>query len=148
MITKTTEWEGKHTRLVKLGGLPSNGTYARRRGSVELVFVHQSAGNSRRGIAAAVAIATFHSAPPKYKLEPDGSIAYRTVGGKPRKWVIGGGRGWPGCGYTFIVPGEPELVDGKLEVYRIHDDRIDDDDRHTTTSPLETKQTATPTRLK
>lgn len=126
-ITKTTEWEGEHVRLVKLGGMPGKG-YGRRRngGPVELLFVHQSAGNFRSGIDAARAIANFHTSPPKYKLNSDGSIAYRTVRGKKRKHWIGGGRGWPGCGYTFVVPGLPEVVDGKIEVYRMHDD-----DRHT-----------------
>ena len=126
MISKRTEWEGTSTRLVKLEGLPSNGGYGPRRGKVELVLVHQSAGNFKPGIAAAEAIARFHSAPPIYKLNPDGTTAYRLVRGKLRPWLIGGGRGWPACGYTFIVPGIPELVDGKVEVYRVHDD-----DRHT-----------------
>lgn len=126
MVTKITEWEGTRTRLVKLTGLPSNGSYAKRRGEVELVLVHQSAGNFNAGVNAAVAIARFHSAAPIYKTNPDGSIAYRNVRGTPTKWVIGGGRGWPGCGYTFVVPGVPETIDGKIEVYRVHDD-----DRHT-----------------
>ena len=127
MITKTTEWEGEHTRLVKLTGLPqSSRGYAKRKSRVSVVFVHQSAGNFREGLDAPESIARFHTSPPRYKLNSDGSIKYRTVRGKKRKQWIGGGRGWPGCGYTFIVPGAPQIVGGKIEVYRAHDD-----DRHT-----------------
>lgn len=112
MLTRSTEWEGKHARLVRLDGLPINGKgYKRRASAITRVVVHQSAGNFKRGADAALAIARFHTAAPKYNAAG--------------KWV-GGGRGWPGIGYTFVVPGGPEIVDGKVEVYRVNDD-----DRHT-----------------
>lgn len=123
-ILRTTEWEGEHTRLVRLDGLPTGpGRYREIRGrEIETVFVHQSAGNMLRGQKAAERISWFHTAPPKYKLNPDGSIRTRMVRGKPRKWWIGGGRGWPGAGYTFVIPAFPDTVEGKLEVYRLHPD--------------------------
>jgi len=122
-LTRTTEWEGEHVRLVKLGGLPGRG-YAKRRSPISLLFVHQSSTRLRAGTDAALAIARSHTSPPTYKLNSDGTILYRTVRGVQRKQWVGGGRGWPGCGHTFVVPGIPQVVDRKIEVYRIHDDDL------------------------
>jgi len=96
-LTKTTEWEGEHVRLVKLGGLPGRG-FGKRRRPIEVLFVHQSAGGFGTGTDAALAIAEFHTAPPKYTMNSDGSIAhYTTHRGEKRKHWIGGGRGLAGC---------------------------------------------------
>lgn len=126
-IIRTVEWEGEHTRLVKLSGLPTGpGEYRRIKGrQIKRLFVHQAAGGFKEGAAQAIAIARFHSAPPKYKRDPQtNEILYRTVRGKKRKHWIGGGRGWPGAGYTFCVPAIPDVKDGKIEVYRMHDDEV------------------------
>lgn len=123
-ITKTTEWESENVRLVRLDGLPTgDGGYGKRPVSgIRHVYVHQSAGNHKAGIEAAIAIARFHVGDPIYKRHPDGSIALRKNG---KKHMIGGGRGWPAAGYTFCIPGQPEIVDGKIEVFRLNPD-----DRH------------------
>jgi hypothetical protein len=125
-ITRYTEWEGEHTRLVKLGGLAAGSrSYKSINGRrIRRVFIHQSAGNFVEGQAAAERIARFHVAPPKYKTDAQGNRMQRTVRGKKRDWWIGGGRGWPGIAYTFVVPAIPAMVDGKLEVYRCHDDEV------------------------
>jgi hypothetical protein len=125
-LTRTTEWEGEFARLVKLEGLPTrDGGYKMRKGSgrISRVIVHQSAGNFLAGERAALAIARFHTADPIYETDSDGTVRRRSNG---RFAWIGGGRGWPGIGYTFVVPGLPELVDGKIEVFRVNED-----DRHT-----------------
>lgn len=112
VLERVVEWEGEFTRLVSLKGLPTrDGGYRARAAKISRIVVHQSAGNFKRGVDAATAIARFHTADPKYN--------------DKGKW-IGGGRGWPGIGYTFVVPGEPELVDNKIEVFRTNPD-----DRHT-----------------
>lgn len=102
--------------MVKLGGLPRHPAFPRGEGqtpyrkvpnrNIEAVFLHQLAGSFKAGESAAVALAEFAIAPKKYK---DG------------KWV-GGGRGWPGAPYPFLVPFYPESRDGKLDVYRLWDD--------------------------
>jgi len=127
LLTKTTEWEGEHVRLVRLGGLPGRG-YGPRRSTakVEAVFVHQSAGNRLNGLDAPIRIARFHAGEPRYKRDEDGNLVYRKRRGKLSPVWVGGGRGWPGIGYTFVVPTVPDTEEGKLVVYRCHDD-----DRHT-----------------
>lgn len=123
-LARFTEWEGTHTRLVRLGGLPSRGQYNRIQARpIRHVVCHQSSGNSLVGESAALRIAEFHTGTPKYKMK-DGRPAYRTVRGNPKKHWIGGGHGWPGIGYQFIVPTIPDTVDGKMEVYRAHADEV------------------------
>lgn len=134
-VTKITEWEGETTRLVKLGGLKrhQNFPYGHKKRSgayreipnrqIEFVIAHQLAGSFRGGIANAIALANFATASPKYKLNEDGTLYLRNVRGKEKPKLIGGGRGWPGAPYTFLVPFRPEIVDGKLEVYRLWDDQ-------------------------
>lgn len=125
-IVRTTEWEGEHTRLVRLSGLPTGrGTYRKRPvQQISWVIVHQSAGNALMGLDAPYKIARFHTSEPKYKLGPDGKPMYRTVRGRKRKWWIGGGRGWPAIAYHFVIPAVPDVVDGKFEVYRCLDDDV------------------------
>lgn len=121
-IEKTVEWEGKRTRLVRLDGLPINGNgYSKRKGKISRVYVHQSAGNFKIGIDAALAISRFHTGDPIFKRDPSGNIIKRKNG---KDMWIGGGRGWPGPGYTFIIPGIPEVIDGKIEVYRVNHDSL------------------------
>ncbi len=77
---------------------------------------HHSAGGFYRGIEAVKRLADFCIAPPKYKLDERGEIARD---GKGRKIVVGGGRGWPGIPYTYVIPAYPEIEDGKIVVYKI-----------------------------
>lgn len=121
-ITKTIEWEGNKTRLIRLDGLPINGKgYSKRKGKISRIYVHQSAGNSKAGVDAAIAIARFHTGEPIFKRDDAGNIIKRKNG---KDMWIGGGRGWPGAGYTFIIPGFPDIVDEKIEVYRVNDDSL------------------------
>ena len=135
-LTKNTEWEGERTRLVKLGGLrrhPNfpygtkgrNGTPFREmlNRQIEAVFVHALMGGFKGGMDQARALANFCTADPKYKTNEDGSIYMRKTRSGMRPKLIGGGRGWPGAAYTFLVPYRPEVVDGKFEVYRLWDDQ-------------------------
>lgn len=118
VLTRSTEWEGELVRLVKLGGLKqhenfpfnwrrSSRFYQRPTRDIEAVILHQLAGPFRAGERAANGLARFATSNPRFNAD-----------GKR----IGGGRGWPGCPYTFLVPYFPETVDGKLEVYRLWDD--------------------------
>lgn len=134
-IRKITEWEGETTRLVKLVGLKRHPNFPhghnKRSGSfreipnrqIEYVILHQLAGSFREGISNAVGLANFCTATPKYKLNEDGTLYLRNVRGRQKPKLIGGGRGWPGAAYTFLVPFRPEVVEGKLEVYRLWDDQ-------------------------
>ena len=110
-LVESTEWDGRHTRLVRLAGLPRGPREYKKRavGGIEHVYVHQSAGNRLNGVEAPYRIAKFHAGPPK-----------RSDSGR---WV-GGGRGWPGIGYTFVVPSVPDTQDGKFVVYRCHEDDV------------------------
>jgi hypothetical protein len=107
-LIETIEWENDHTRLVALTGLPRGpGKYQTIKGrKIRGIYGHHSAGNRKAGQAAALAIASFHTAKPVYS----GS-----------KWT-GGGRGWPGAGYQIVVPTTPEEQDGRLVVYRTASD--------------------------
>lgn len=133
-IVKTTEWETDKVRLVKLAGLTQSPTFPKGSATtssyrrvpgrkITEVIVHQSAGPFREGIAAAEGIARFAAARPIYKEDDNGQIAYKTTrSGKRIPIRKGGGRGWPGVPYTFVIPAMPETVDGKIEVYRCWDD--------------------------
>jgi len=126
MITRSVEWESEKTRLVRLHGLRMGSPgYRSRSAKISSIIVHQSAGNNWEGQKAAEKIANFHAGAPRYKTDPKtGEILKRKVRGKMRKWWIGGGRGWPGIGYTFVVPYIPAVVDGKFEVYRCQPDKL------------------------
>lgn len=131
-LTKVTEYENNTIRLVKLGGLHRHpnfprglgrSAYVERKGrTIRKVFVHHLAGSFKRGLKNATALANWISSDPIYAKNPDGTPMYRTVRGKRKPKRIGGGRGWPGVPYTFLVPFWPEMVDGLLEVYRMWDD--------------------------
>lgn len=114
MIVQTTEWESPDVRLVRLDGLARSSHFpagAETRSKyvevpgrvVSEVIAHHSAGNLLQGLDAAVRIAQYHSAPRK-----------RDAEGR----VVGGGRGWPGGAYTYVVPARPDVRDGRLVVYR------------------------------
>lgn len=125
-LTAIVEWEGKRTRLVKLIGLPTRGAGYKRisKRHVQYAVIHQSDGPFTRGVKAPLGIARFHTADPVYKRDASGKLVYRKVRGKLKPWWIGGGRAWPGAGYTFCVPAFPDVVDGKFVVYRLHDDDV------------------------
>lgn len=89
---------------------------------IRTVVYHHTAGGMYEGIEAVERIADYATAPPIYARNPDGSIQTYTVRGKIKRRIIGGGRGWPGIPYTFVIPGRPEAKDGKLVLYRIWDD--------------------------
>lgn len=125
-----TEWEDDVVRLVDLGGYRKASHYpwnARRSSRfsdvpgrrVEVIAVHHSMGGFYSGIEAVEQLADYFLAPPKYRLDEHGQIV-RDKRGKPV--VVGGGRGWPGIPYSFVIPALPETVDGKLVVYRIWPD--------------------------
>lgn len=83
---------------------------------------HHSAGGFYRGIQAVERIAAFCIAPPEYARDEDGSFK---LDAKGKLVVIGGGRGWPGIPYTYVIPAYPELEDGKIVLYKIwHDDWV------------------------
>jgi hypothetical protein len=86
------------------------------------VVYHHTAGGIYEGIEAVERIADYCTALPIYARNPDGSIQTYTVRGVTKRRVIGGGRGWPGVPYTFVIPGIPDTVAGKLVLYRIWDD--------------------------
>ena len=113
-MIETTEWESNDVRLVRLDGLPRSthfpaGSETRSRyievpgRVISELIVHHSAGNLLQGSAAPLRIAEYHSAP---RLRD------------PQGHVIGGGRGWPGGAYTYVVPAMPEVREGRLVVYR------------------------------
>ena len=118
-IQRRTIWESPTTRLVKLSGFRTHpnfpyGRRGRRGGAfvrhpqrvLEAVVLHSLAGPFRQGIDTVEGLARYHTSDPRFD-----------AAGK----VIGGGRGWPGPAYTFVVPFFPALVDRKLEVYQLWD---------------------------
>lgn len=120
------EWESDTTILVKLTGLRSHPKekYSKKPGRNKAVFVHHAAGGVLEGIRAPMRIADYHVADPKWATNPDGSLKYKLVGGKKKPVAIGGGKGWPGIAYPFIVPTIPEVRNGKYVVYRCHEDDV------------------------
>ncbi len=115
------EWEGECVKLVeyfahkKGPNFPKNsrGSASYRRApnrQISEVFVHQTAGASRDGQAAVDRLANWITRGPKHGI----------VNGKRRR--IGGGRGFPGVPYTFVVPTSPQLHGGKYVVYRCWSD--------------------------
>lgn len=86
---------------------------------VEEVIFHHSAGGFYDGIAAVDKIAKYVIAPPIYKRDAEGGFVLNAKG---RRITVGGGRGWPGIPYTFIIPARPASEDGRLVLYRIWDD--------------------------
>lgn len=86
---------------------------------IKTAVVHHSAGGFYEGIHAVERLADFCIAPPRYKLD-DLGVMLRDKHGKPI--IIGGGRGWPGIPYTYVIPAYPASEDGRLVVYKIWDD--------------------------
>ena len=83
---------------------------------------HHTAGGMYEGMKAVEKIAEYCVAPPIYALNEDGTVKTKMVKGVAKRVVIGGGRGWPGIPYTFVIPAYPEQTNGKLDLYRIWDD--------------------------
>lgn len=131
---ETVEYQDNVIRLVKLGGVrqsprfPLNHSGRSRFRKIDgrritKMVVHQSLGSFRDGHDAVDRLARFMVSPPRYEVGPDGNhVTYPTRSGGRRRKRIGGGRGWPGIGYTFVIPTRPAVVDGLLTVYRIWDD--------------------------
>ncbi len=121
MISKRTEWETDEFRLVHIGGLPRHrrfpggrigvGAYKRSLSRhVSSVYVHSSSGPRAHGLAGVEDFARWVTASPLF--DDAGAI-------------VGGGRGWPACPHTFVIPTTLEVVDGKYELYRCWDDQWD-----------------------
>ena len=136
MLHEITEWENDTVRLVKLSGLPRHrsfpyGTKGQRGGryielrerEIAAVVVHQTAGSKRDGTDAALAVARFATADPRYHRDATGAVVTRKTRRGQQPVRSGGGRGWPGAPYTFVVPYRPAVVDNRLVVYRCWDDQ-------------------------
>lgn len=129
MLNETIEYENDTIRLVKVSGYRLHPNFPRGDGQsayykiqgrkIRHVVIHSMAGAFRRGPIAVERLAAFHASSPKYKRDETGAILY-DARNKPIK--AGGGRGWPGPGYGFVVPYWPEIQDGRLVVYRLWDD--------------------------
>jgi hypothetical protein len=126
----TIEYEDDTIRLTFLDGvrvgpkfpkeLTGNEAYHRVPGRRVMAAVfHHTAGGFYTGEEAVNRIADFCVAAPKYKLDQDGKPV-KDRRGKPI--VVGGGRGWPGVPYTFVIPARPASEDGRLVIYRIWQD--------------------------
>lgn len=116
-----TEWQSDTVRIVDLQGFrraPSWPWNAKRTArfadvpgrQIHTIAVHHSMGGFHPGIEAVEQIADFFLAPPRH--------------GQDGKTVLGGGKGWPGIAYTFLIPALPEVVDGRIVVYRIWPDSM------------------------
>lgn len=125
------EWADDQVRLVRAeevlrhpnfprGHETVHGAYATVSRTPLAVLCHHSAGRPREGLDAVDALAKFSIADPKYKVGENGAVVLNKRG-KPL-WV-GGGKGFPGLPYTFVVPGIPTVRDGRVTVYRVWDDQ-------------------------
>lgn len=90
---------------------------------VVVAVYHHTAGGFYEGIEAVDKIANYAIAPPKYAVDEEGRVKTHMVMGRERPIVIGGGRGWPGIPYTYVIPAYPSIEDGKLVIFKIWDDR-------------------------
>ena len=89
---------------------------------IEAAIFHHSAGGFFSGIKAVDRLADFCIAPPKYKVDQGGQLVLSKTG---KRILVGGGRGWPGIPYTYVIPAYPETEEGRLVVFKIwHDDWI------------------------
>ena len=71
---------------------------------LDKLYVHQTAGSIRsKGFDAVINTASFFIRDPKWN--------------EAGKW-IGNGRGWPGFAYTYFIPFEPEIYQGKVVIFR------------------------------
>ena len=83
---------------------------------------HHTAGGFYDGLEAVKRIADYCIARPTYQLDDTGNLVLNKRG-KPI--IIGGGRGWPGIPYTYVIPARPASEDGRLVVYKIwHDEWV------------------------
>lgn len=132
-ITAIVEWEGDRVMLVRLAGLkrgpfwPLN--WRKSAGyrkvddrRVKLAYVHHTAGPSRDGLEAVIKLAGWITKAPKFQRDTGGQVVTRKVRGRDKPIRIGGGRGFPGVPYTYVVPTRPALQNGKFVVYRCNDD--------------------------
>jgi hypothetical protein len=119
MLTKLVVWESDTVRLVKVDGFRRHpnfpfgrrgrdgGCFRQKPGrTIEKVMLHSLAGPFRRGEDTVHGLARYHSAEPKRDAEGH---------------VIGGGRGWPGPAYHYLVPYYPAVEDGRFVVYQLWD---------------------------
>ena len=89
---------------------------------IETGVFHHTAGGFYDGIEAVDRLANYCIAEPKYAKNLDGTLK---LDAKGRKIHVGGGRGWPGIPYTYVIPARPASEGGRLVVYKIwHDDWI------------------------
>lgn len=129
----TIEYEDDTIRISFLDGarvgprfpkeLDGNEAYHRVPGRRVMAAVfHHSAGGFYDGMEAVDRLAAYCIAKPRYKLDEAGQLVKNSKG-KPI--VIGGGRGWPGIPYTYVIPARPASEDGKLVIYKIwHDEWV------------------------
>ena len=115
------EWQGKTTMLVRNvacergPNFPWNWRrsakyYEVRDRRIDSIFVHQTAGSPKDGGLACSALAEWIVSSPRFA-ERNG-----------KQVRTGGGRGFPGVPYTFMVPHRPDVREGKFVVYRMWDD--------------------------
>jgi len=71
--------------------------------SIQKVVFHQTAGSYTPGFNGVMNTANFFVTDPKYDAKGN--------------W-LGNGRGWPGFAYTFYVPYEPEMHEGKWIIFQ------------------------------
>lgn len=77
---------------------------------IEKIIVHSTGSARKNGIEACSHMIQ------RFTAEP----VYRSFLGKIVR--VGGGLGWPGVPYTFVVPYRPQVHEGRLAVYRLWDD--------------------------
>lgn len=118
------EWEGRTTKLVRYVSLPRNPNfpydYRRKKGAlfyevanrrIGAIYIHQTAGSNRDGQEACDRLANWIIRSPRFE----------SRSGKVRR--VGGGRGFPGAPYPFLIPYRPTVHEGKSVVYRLWDDQ-------------------------
>lgn len=117
------EWVGDTFLLEDVSELLPRGvgSYRTRGAGVEEIIFHQTAGGTHQGLAGPRMTATFHSTPTAWATKPDGTPVLDRRG---RRVACGGGKGWPGIAYHFLVPYllESDGPQGKHTVYRTQSD--------------------------
>lgn len=132
--TETVEFQDDTIRLVLLGGVERGARFPAKhsggigyreipRREIRCGIVHQTAGNFRDGQEAVRRLASFFTSPPRYAMRDGKVVTVKMRSGRSKPKVIGGGRGWPGIAYTFVIPTRPAVVDGRFTVYRIWEDQ-------------------------
>mgnify|MGYP003531400814 FL=1 len=123
------EYDDGVVRIVHLQGsiqgpnfprdLDGDDAFVRKPGrTIGQAIFHHSAGGFYDGLKAVERIAEYAIAPPVYERDTEGKLVLRNG----RRKLIGGGRGWPGVPYTFVIPARPAYEEGRLVLYRIWDD--------------------------